>query len=369
MNLNRSVTRCNRPRQWGIVSLANLILLGAAANGWAQIPCNQCEAPDLEIPDFLPRGVTSEIFVTGSGTIADLNLSLKILHGRVGELKVMLAHKPRTLVTAEAILIDRPQFPPDGCVTNNYDIILDDEGTDGPVETGCSASAAAENDPSPTGSFTPNNPLTEFDGEDAAGTWILTVSDHDQGDTGILVEWCLIWELEPGTGDRDLDGLPDCLDLCPDSPNNDSDSDTICDNDDNCINVANPGQEDRDGDDFGDRCDEFPDDPENDLDGDGISGSLDNCPDTPNADQADDDADDIGNACDNCPGVPNVEQADGDGDGIGDACPGGGGAPPGGAIPGEDCGCGSGLDGMLIMPMTLCGLSLFRRRRSRTRSA
>jgi hypothetical protein len=83
-----------------------------------------------------------------------------------------------------------------------------------------------------------------------------------------------------------------------------------------------------------------------DSDGDGVANCIDNCPTTPNPRQNDFDHDGIGDACDscwdtdgdgfgdfilgqsvcpvdNCPTVYNPSQTDTDGDGVGDACDGG----------------------------------------------
>src|SRR6478672_13702884 len=57
-----------------------------------------------------------------------------------------------------------------------------------------------------------------------------------------------------------------------------------------------------------------------DSDGDGLSDCRDNCPSTPNPTQHDEDGDGIGDACDGCPLVSDPLQADRDGDGIGDMC-------------------------------------------------
>lgn len=60
-------------------------------------------------------------------------------------------------------------------------------------------------------------------------------------------------------------------------------------------------------------------DPSADRDSDGIPDAVDNCPDTPNDDQADFDQDQIGDICDLCP-LDRDDQTDTDGDRIGDAC-------------------------------------------------
>ncbi len=103
----------------------------------------------------------------------------------------------------------------------------------------------------------------------------------------------------------------------------DSDGDTVCDPDDNCINVSNTDQSDVDGDNLGDVCDNCPNDSNADQaddDGDGLGDVCDNCPNDPNADQVDDDGDGLGDVCDNCPNDANPDQADSDCDGVGDAC-------------------------------------------------
>lgn len=60
--------------------------------------------------------------------------------------------------------------------------------------------------------------------------------------------------------------------------------------------------------------------PDVDSDGDGLVDCLDNCPQVPNNYQLDGDGDGVGDACDNCPGHQNQAQLDQDGDGIGDVC-------------------------------------------------
>jgi len=153
--------------------------------------------------------------------------------------------------------------------------------------------------------------------------------------------------------DSDSDSIPDDRDNCPLDANldqadwdsngigdvcDDSDSDGIYDSVDNCPLNANSDQADRDGDGRGDQCDGEGTSGKSDADNDGIINRKDNCLNTSNFDQADLDGDGIGDACDtplsetdidfdtinddvdNCPLDPNTNQEDQDGDGIGDSC-------------------------------------------------
>lgn len=104
----------------------------------------------------------------------------------------------------------------------------------------------------------------------------------------------------------------------------DSDSDGISNDADNCPSLGNPDQADRNFDGIGDAC--------SDDDSDSFFGSSDNCPTVKNPDQKDDNANGKGDACefdtdgdgipdgaDNAIRVKNTDQADTDGDRIGDA--------------------------------------------------
>ncbi len=108
----------------------------------------------------------------------------------------------------------------------------------------------------------------------------------------------------------------------------DVDDDTVPDEIDNCVMVANPDQADADMNGIGDACEDDDDD-----DDDGVPDDSDNCPLVPNPDQKDFDSDGIGDACDedadgdtvvepgdNCPLLANPDQKDSDNDGVGDLC-------------------------------------------------
>lgn len=185
-----------------------------------------CNTTVVSIPDNASAGVDSASVVAGSGTITDLNVSLRATHTYVGDLEFTLTHNTTgTSVT----LIDRPGTTGVGfgCSNGDVDATMDDEATL-PVEDQCAAAPALG------GFLIPQEPLSAFDGEDLAGEWTLNVSDNAGQDTGTLDEWCL-------------------FPTVPSAP--DADNDSVADSVDNCTNVANAAQEDGDGDGIGNICD------------------------------------------------------------------------------------------------------------------
>jgi hypothetical protein len=146
-----------------------------------------CLTPNVTIPNNNPTGVTSSLTISGTFSIADLELFLRITHPNVGDLIVTLQHGTGTNVT----LVDRPRYPglSAGCGGDDILATIDDEAVL-PVENQCVTTMT----PSIYGLFGPNNPASAFDGESVAGTWNLNVSDRRNPNTGTLVQWCLSFE-------------------------------------------------------------------------------------------------------------------------------------------------------------------------------
>lgn len=141
------------------------------------------------IPDNNATGVTVQLEISPqSAPIADLDLDLDITHTWVGDLVVKLLHVD---TGKEVIVIDRMGKPAStfGCSGNGLNINLDDEGTGGPVEDLCGSPTVPTSPPS----FTPNNPLSFFDGDSIGGTWRLVVTDAVGGDIGTVDAFCLQW--------------------------------------------------------------------------------------------------------------------------------------------------------------------------------
>jgi len=139
----------------------------------------------VAIPDGDPAGVSVPLTVSG-GTIADLRFHLDgdtcsaaagattvgLDHSWVGDLTLSLTSPAGTTVT----LISRPGGELNS--GNNFcKTVLSDSGATS-IQSVTPAGAPY------TGTFKPANALGAFNGESAAGTWVLTVSDSVDFDTG-----------------------------------------------------------------------------------------------------------------------------------------------------------------------------------------
>lgn len=158
----------------------------------------------LVIPDNDAGGVSVCMTISSSQTISDLNAGLVIEHRWPGDLTITLTHESTgTTVT----LMDRPGVPATGigCGAEGDDIavVLDDEAAS-PVENECAAAT-----PTISGTFTPSQPLSAFDGESLGGRWTLHLRDSAVGDTGAVHAWSIASE---GAGDVNCSGNVNSID-------------------------------------------------------------------------------------------------------------------------------------------------------------
>jgi len=173
--------------------------LGWMSGSYGGVPgptCSGCAAPpasgsfcgpsggSLAIPDDAQLQATDTLSVAESIAIVDLDVFLRVSHGWVGDLSVSLRHDD----TGSAVdLIDRPGVPASGfgCSASDIDATLDDEASL-PAEDACATPA-----PALAGALVPAAALSAFHGEDAQGSWTLTLVDSSLGVSGSLEEWCL----------------------------------------------------------------------------------------------------------------------------------------------------------------------------------
>ncbi len=132
--------------------------------------------------------ITSTINVTTIGTIIDLNvLNIILTHEYVGDLSATLTSPEGTTVQ----LFQGPGIPASnfGCSGSNMSVNFDDTAgsSASDLEATCSDTGTAI-----AGTFQPIDPLIAFFGEEANGTWTLTIlDDYPSLDGGSLDGWGL----------------------------------------------------------------------------------------------------------------------------------------------------------------------------------
>jgi subtilisin-like proprotein convertase family protein len=131
--------------------------------------------PSADVPQAILDGITatSELLVQGIGEFTDVDLTLDITHTFVSDLSIVLISPIGTRVTLMQGV--------GGAGDNFTNTVLDDEAT-----TSITGGAAPF-----TGRFRAQGLLSDFDGQDGDGTWILEVTDNFFLDQGILNSWSL----------------------------------------------------------------------------------------------------------------------------------------------------------------------------------
>ncbi len=153
----------------------------------------------VEIPDNDRDGVTLPLTMVSTARIADINLGIDITHSYVSDLQVAITDPSGISV----MVLDRPGIPATefGCADeDNISAILDDEAAT-PVEDEC----VIDGDPTISGTFQPNSPLSAFDGQAINGQWLVTVFDQVANDAGTVNDFELIIE----------EGIVQCTDHSP----------------------------------------------------------------------------------------------------------------------------------------------------------
>lgn len=126
----------------------------------------------------------STITVGDAGTISDLNIFVDIASTWIGDVTVVVSNG-----TNSATIIDRPGATTATACGNGNDnfpgIFIDDQGGNGTIEDALQ--------PVARNSYTPNQPLSVFNGQPIAGTWTFTITDGGEGDDTVLNEWQLLF--------------------------------------------------------------------------------------------------------------------------------------------------------------------------------
>lgn len=147
--------------------------------------------PAVAIPDNNPTGANATLTVSGVGTITDLNFrfdgsacvattpsaTVGLDHSYVGDLIITLTSPAGTSVR----IMDRPGTGSLGSSGNNFcQLTLDDEGGFASIDTIPSTAGPFG------GNWSPQNPLSAFDGQNADGVWTLNAADAFSTDIGSI---------------------------------------------------------------------------------------------------------------------------------------------------------------------------------------
>ncbi len=142
---------------------------------------NQIEFSSVDVPLNISdlQTITSEIVITDTGEVNDLDVRVDITHTYDGDLDVFLIGPNGTRVEL---------FTDVGGSGNNFSgTILDDE-----------ASTSITSGSAPfVGSYRPEGNLGVFDGMDITGTWTLEIRDDANLDQGSLNAWSVIIDVIP----------------------------------------------------------------------------------------------------------------------------------------------------------------------------
>lgn len=138
--------------------------------------------PAAPIPDFSAVGATSTISISGlpaGTTVSNLHAGLDVTHTWIGDVRAELTHGATTVA-----LVDRPGVIEGSQANNLTGLDLFDSAASSVQEA-----PNAEATPARTGAQRPDEPLSRFEGAEAAGTWTLKVYDVVAGDTGTVNSW------------------------------------------------------------------------------------------------------------------------------------------------------------------------------------
>lgn len=135
--------------------------------------------PDYNDTTQMPGSVTSNLPITAPGTVGKLTVKINITHTFDSDLHISLISPTGVSV----VLSNR-----NGSGGANYsDTIFDDDA----------ATAIFDGSPPFTGTFKPEEPLSQVIGTSPRGTWMLHITDNFAGDIGTLNSWSL--SIQPTT--------------------------------------------------------------------------------------------------------------------------------------------------------------------------
>jgi subtilisin-like proprotein convertase family protein len=152
----------------------------------ADISCAGAASTDVPVTissDGTPT-VRANLNVASSLVIESMEVILNVSHTFIGDLSATLTSPDGTTIN----LFN--QISEGGCIGDNLSVIFSDEAaqTSADFENACS-----ENIPSVAGTFQSAEALSIFNGENAVGNWILTVTDNFDFDGGAITDFEILF--------------------------------------------------------------------------------------------------------------------------------------------------------------------------------
>jgi len=137
-----------------------------------------CSTSPTAIPDNVPAGVNSDVVVTRTGALTDVDVIVRITHTWPGDVSLRLTHA----ATNTSVNVGT-RLGGTSCQTDDVDARFNDSA---PAVITCRATV-----PGIGGELRPTAVLSAFNTLALNSTWRLNVSDNAGQDTGTLTEWCL----------------------------------------------------------------------------------------------------------------------------------------------------------------------------------
>ncbi|MDT0608618.1 proprotein convertase P-domain-containing protein [Croceitalea rosinachiae] len=152
------------------------VLVQGTASGGGSLCTTQSSSPNSSIPDNDPTGVSENVVFSATDPITDVNLTVNITHTWNSDLDIRLTSPAGTTVDLSLN---------NGGSGDNYTNTIFDDASASSITGGTSPF---------TGIFSPEEALSNFNGENPNGSWTLTVVDEAGADIGtldsFLVEVC-----------------------------------------------------------------------------------------------------------------------------------------------------------------------------------
>ncbi len=159
------------------ICLLSLLLLGPLTS--KALAATQCNTTVTWIPNNDAAGVDVPVNYPQIGDVSsnilDIDVSLDIAHGYVGDLDGTIT-SPAATGPIAVPLFDQPGFPPNNTRCSGDDIVVtfDDEAASGTdVEAVCGGGT-----PSISGTYLPQTPLAAYDAVQPNGTWTVHLTDN-----------------------------------------------------------------------------------------------------------------------------------------------------------------------------------------------